>query len=379
MLAALEGRVPDRLPVTTHHVMPYFLKKHMGGISPQAFFDHFGFDATLWLVPAKPDESKGEYFDLHQEETEGLQVRRVWSDSWRIEPEDIPDPTYRTTRYRFVTPGGELSMVLQANEYTRWVSEPLIKEKADIDLIAQYAVSPTCDAEAANAGIERFGQRGIVKGQVCGFDVTGQPGCWADACRITGTQRMIIEAHDDPSWVHQFLRILQRRKTDHIRSMQEAKFDLLEFGGGDASTTVISPKMFHEFVAPYDGELIRLAHQVGQRIVYHTCGGMMPILEDIAAMAPDVMETFTPPGMGGDVDLREAKRRIGEEVCMMGGFDQFHFFQGCRPEDTRAAVRKCFDEAGAGGGYVLCPSDHFFDAELELIEAFVDEAKRCVY
>ena len=39
MLAALSGGIPDRLPVTTHHVMPYFLEKYMGGISDLAFFD----------------------------------------------------------------------------------------------------------------------------------------------------------------------------------------------------------------------------------------------------------------------------------------------------------------------------------------------------
>ena len=33
----------------------------------------------------------------------------------------------------------------------------------------------------------------------------------------------------------------------------------------------------------------------------------MPILENIAAMKPDAMETFTPVGMGADVDLAEAK------------------------------------------------------------------------
>ena len=31
----------------------------------------------------------------------------------------------------------------------------------------------------------------------------------------------------------------------------------------------------------------------------------MPILSNIAAMKPDAMETFTPPGMGGNVDLAE--------------------------------------------------------------------------
>ena len=58
----------------------------------------------------------------------------------------------------------------------------------------------------------------------------------------------------------------------------------------------------------------------------------MPILERIAGMRPDAMETFTPTDMGGDMRLAEAKRRIGDKVCMIGGFDQFHFFMNCTPE-----------------------------------------------
>ena len=33
-------------------------------------------------------------------------------------------------------------------------------------------------------------------------------------------------------------------------------------------------------------------------------------------MQPDAMETFTPRAMGGDVNLSEAKQRIGDKVCM---------------------------------------------------------------
>jgi len=125
--------------------------------------------------------------------------------------------------------------------------------------------------------------------------------------------------------------------------------------------------------------LIEAAHQSGQRVVYHTCGGMMPILEDIAAMKPDAMETFTPPAMGGDVILKEAKRRIGDRVCMIGGLDQFHFFKGCSPQETRDEVRRCFQAAGEGGGFILASSDHFFEAETELLKAFADEALKCIY
>ena len=105
----------------------------------------------------------------------------------------------------------------------------------------------------------------------------------------------------------------------------------------------------------------------------------MPILENIADMGVDAMETFTPVDMGGDVDLTEAKRRIGDRVCMIGGFDQFHFLTGCTPEDTRRRVRECFEAAGGNGGFILSPSDHFFDAEPELIRAFADEAVKCTY
>lgn len=105
----------------------------------------------------------------------------------------------------------------------------------------------------------------------------------------------------------------------------------------------------------------------------------MSFLERIAAMGPDAMETFTPSGLGGDANLKEAKKRIGDKVCMIGGFDQFHYLNGCTPEETRAEVRRCFEDAGANSGYILCLSDNFFDADPELIKAFADEAKKCTY
>jgi hypothetical protein len=268
---------------------------------------------------------------------------------------------------------------LQSNEYTSWVSEHLVKEKNDIDIIGEYVTAPKCDVEQVNREAEEFGERGLIRGNICGFDIYGQPGTWQDAAVLVGIEKLIMATFDDPDWVHNLLDILYRRKGIYVRSLQGANYDVLELGGGDASTTVISPKIFRKFVAPYDAKLIELAHEAGQRIAYHTCGGMMPILEDIADMKPDAMETFTPPDMGADVRLAEAKQRIGDKVCMIGGFDQGHYFVGCTEEDTRAEVRRCFEEAGSNGGYILSPSDHFFDAEINLFSAFADEGRKCVY
>ena len=377
-ITTLTRGIPDRLPVTTHHVMPSFLKKFMNGTGNDGFFDRFGLDPIRWVAAYRPDESRGEYYDpLHVPGY--LEARRVASDRWRIFPEPVADPQYETVRYRFVTPKKTLTTTLQSNEHTSWVIERLVKEKTDIDIIAEFMTMPLCNVAEVNAQSDAYGERGMIRGFFPMFDVYGQPGCWQDASVLYGIEDLIMATYDDPEWVHAFLGILRDRKAAFLRSMEGARYDIVEHGGGDASSTVISPKIFDAFVAPYDAPLIALAHESGQRVVYHTCGGMMPFLERLAGMKPDALETFTPPAMGGDMRLSEAKKRIGDSVTMIGGFDQFHFFRGCTPQETRREVRRCFEEAGGGGGYILSPSDHFFEADTELLEAFADEAHHCTY
>lgn len=357
LLAALDHHVPDRLPVTTHHLMPTFLAG-MGGLTEREFFDRFGLDAICWTTPLVNTPPAG---------------------SWHLDCEEVPDARYQATRYTFSTSRGKLTTLLQDDGHTTWVRERLLKQKRDIEILEAIVLEPCCDIAVVNDAASTFGDRGIVRGAVPGFPVYGQPGCWQDAAVLFGIEPLILATYSDPGWVAEMLSVVQRPKLAFLHSARGARFDLVELGGGDASSTVISPGIFDRFVAPFDAPLVAAAHDVGLRIVYHTCGGMMPLLERIADLGVDAMETFTPHSMGGDARMSEAKRRIGSRVCMIGGFDQFHDFVGCAPEQTRRAVRRLFEEAGEGGGYILAPSDHFFEADEILLRAFADEARCCVY
>jgi uroporphyrinogen decarboxylase len=379
LLTALDRGVPDRLPVTTHHLMPWFLQHCLGGLSPAGFFDRFGLDAIDWVFAHRPEPSEGARLDPDQGEIGYLDVPRLVSDDWRVTPEPVSGRRHPTTRYRITTPGGELTTVLEHAPQTDWVVERLIKQPREVNLIARWAPAPRCDIERVHRHALALGERGIVRGAIPGFEIYGQPGCWQDAAVLVGIQELILATFDDPAWVHTLLGVLQERKLRWLASSAGASYDLLELGGGDASTTVISPALFETFVAPYDAPLVAAAHSAGQRIVYHTCGGMMPILEALAGLGADSLETFTPPSLGGDTDLAGARRRIGDRVCMIGSFDQARYLRECTPEETRRAVRACFEAAGEGGGYILAPSDHFFEAEPALLEAFTEEAHTCVY
>ncbi|MBS6194180.1 MAG: hypothetical protein KH828_01185 [Clostridiales bacterium] len=358
LLAALDRKCPDRLPATSHHVMEYFLKRYMGGCDTQQFFAEMGLDPICWV--------------------DDYQYTEEQKENWRIESEVLSNSQYHTVRYHIHTPAKTLSTVLQSNQYTTWVAEHLLKEKNDIDILERYMPSPKAGIESVKRAAKEH-PNCLIRGSVPSFDIFGQPGCWQDLACIYGIQDLIMETFDDPEWVKEALKIIQRRKLEYIQTLDKAPYDILEDGGGDASTTVISPAIFDEFVAPFDTPVIKAVQEKGIRVVYHTCGGMMPILENIADMGPNAMETFTPVDMGGDVDLAEAKQRIGERVCMIGGFDQFHYYTGCTEEATRRKVRECFEEAGAGGGFILSASDHFFDADPKLIKAFADEAAKCIY
>jgi len=377
--AAIQREKTDRLPVACHFVMPSFLNRYMNGASVDDFFYETGVDPILWAISHTFDPAGDSYFDPLQKEIGFLESRRIASDNWRIYPEPISSRGRPGTRYRFVTPEGSLSMVLEHDMHSSWVTEHLIKEKKDIEIIAKYMTQPLCDVPDVNRQADAYGSRGMVRGWIVCFDIFGQPGTWQDACCLHGVENMIMATYDDPGWAREFLEILNGRKANYIRSLKGARYDIHELGGGDASSTVISPRIFDEFVAPYDSRLISLLHEAGQKVSYHTCGGMMPLLERIAGMGPDAVETLTPPAMGGDADIAEVKRRIGDKVCLIGGFDQYHFLTGCTEAETRKAVRDCFEKAGAGGGYILCTSDNFFDADPNLIKAYADEARKCVY
>ena len=379
LLTALDGGVPDRLPATTHHVFDPWLEEYMGGASRDEFFTRLGLDPIRWINPVMPDLRRNEYFADDLKDPDFLEVKRIISDKWMIHEESRPNEKGTLRQVRIETPKGSLEAVLQDTKLTTWVLEPLIKHKTDIEILEAYQSWPVCNVEKVNSIAEDYGDTGIVRGFIIPSELYGQPGCWQDFCCLRGTEQAIYDTFDDPDWVHTCLKVLLERKLHFVRSLNGAKYDVLELGGGDASTTVISPVLFRTFVAPYDSQIIEACHESGQRVVYHTCGGMMPILEDIAGMKPDAMETFTPPDMGGDTNLAEAKRRIGSKVCMIGGFDQVHFFNDVSPEETKSQVKKCFEEAGADGGFIIAPSDHFFDADPKLIAAFAEAAAECRY
>jgi uroporphyrinogen-III decarboxylase len=194
------------------------------------------------------------------------------------------------------------------------------------------------------------------------------------------TQHLIMSAIDKPGWMHRILQDMLDRQLAALELDDWSALDLIETGGGAGSSTVISPKIHREFCLPYDRQLHDALHKAGTRAVYHLCGGLMPLLDMVAQNGADGIETMTPPSIGGDCDLAEASRRVGDGLFFIGGFDQNAGFERGTPDDARRLVRQCFEATREKiGAYICSPSDHFFFGDPENVEAFFDEAAKCIY
>jgi uroporphyrinogen-III decarboxylase len=161
--------------------------------------------------------------------------------------------------------------------------------------------------------------------------------------------------------------------------MRGAKFDLIETGGGAASSTLISPDLHEEFCLPYDRKMHDALHDLGFKITYHTCGGNYGIEEHIVDNGCDASETMAALSIGGNQEPWEYKEKIGGRVALIGGMDQFNVLTRGTPEAIRKMVRNLFEKVGYDGGYILSCTDHFFETSLENIEAYAEAARECVY
>jgi uroporphyrinogen-III decarboxylase len=136
----------------------------------------------------------------------------------------------------------------------------------------------------------------------------------------------------------------------------------------------LSRKLFDEFVRPYDQRFIEIAKEAGKLILYHDCGYCNALLESFAEMTIDYLEPLNPLAASGDVDPADAKARIGDQVCIRGGFNHELLTWGTT-EEIRREAEMCLENLSPGGGYILCPAGPLdADVKMENLDAFAQAA-----
>jgi uroporphyrinogen decarboxylase len=246
---------------------------------------------------------------------------------------------------------------LPVGPYNERVGHPLAE--ATIDDLDSFAW-PDPDDPGRVEGLRDEAQRLYETTDYCLSAGHISAGIFQDCWNLRGMERFM----QDLALNRTFAEALLARVTDiHCRiwgnflaavgefvDMVETADDL-----GGQSGMLISPHMYRDMIKPCHAVLnTTIRCQTDARILYHSCGAIMPVIDDLIEVGVNVLNPIQPlPGLMDPLDLRE---RFGDRLVFHGGLDVQTLLPTGRPADVEAHVKRYLETLGPDR-YIMAPAN----------------------
>ena len=165
--------------------------------------------------------------------------------------------------------------------------------------------------------------------------VEGPCGAAAD---LRGINTLMLDFHDDPVFVRELFEFAVTLALRFGRLQVEVGADVI--GIGDPAASLIGPRLYREFVWPYERRLVAGLQDAGARVRLHICGKTRTILADMARLRCDVVD------IDSAVPIAEARERLGTGQVLLGGIDPVRVLQQGTPAEVQEALAACWRAAG---------------------------------
>lgn len=143
---------------------------------------------------------------------------------------------------------------------------------------------------------------------------------------------------------------------DRMFTAAPGRIDLFRIADdlGMQDRLLISPEIFDRFFAPRLRRLVDMAHSHGVKVMFHSCGAILPLIDDLIAVGVDVLDPLQVTAK--DMDPATIKTRFGDRLCLHGAMDTQYLLPQGTADDVRRVAREMMEVLGRGGGYILSPS-----------------------
>jgi MtaA/CmuA family methyltransferase len=238
----------------------------------------------------------------------------------------ISDPWRETSAYgmEFDYPeegvGKPRKMLIQAPEDTARI-KPFALEKAE---------RPKQRVESVRKMAKAVGRTHSVLGWV-----EGPLAVYAD---LRGVERMFLDLIDTPRMYLASAEIIIENQIRFAKAQIAAGADVI--GVGDSVASLVSPKMYQDYVLPFEKRLFDAIHEAGAAVKLHICGDISRSIHLVAQTGCDIIDA------DWMVDLDKARAAIGPNVTLAGNFDPSAVLLQGSPEDIAQAARRCIETGG---------------------------------
>jgi MtaA/CmuA family methyltransferase len=178
---------------------------------------------------------------------------------------------------------------------------------------------------------ERVGDEKIVEGWI--------EGPCAQGADLRGINSLMLDFYDDPAFVRDLFEFVLNMELQFAHEQAALGVDII--GIGDAAASIVGPRIYRDFVWPYEKRMVDALHEMGVRVRLHICGDTRSMLEDMARLGCDLVELDSP------VPLELAREKMGPDQVLIGNVDPVRVMRDGNPETITAAIAECHRQAGS--------------------------------
>jgi uroporphyrinogen decarboxylase len=182
---------------------------------------------------------------------------------------------------------------------------------------------------------------------------------WQHPTFLRGIERLLMDLLTEPAladYVMDRFTDFYVAYFDRMFAAAPGRIDILRIADdlGMQHGLLISPELFERAFVPRLRRLIDMAHRHEVKVMFHSCGAILPLIERIVDIGVDVLDPLQVAADGMDPHL--IKERFGGRICLHGSVDTQHVLPHGSPKDVVDTVRTMIDVLGPGGGLILSPS-----------------------
>lgn len=160
----------------------------------------------------------------------------------------------------------------------------------------------------------------------------------SEAADLRGINTLMTDFFDDPVFVRDLFAFVVENGLRFCKAQVEAGVDMI--GMGDTAASLVGPKIYYDFIWPYEKRMVDGMHALGARVRLHICGNTRKILEGMGRVGADLVDLdWLSP-------MREGREKMGPGQTLLGNIDPVRVLRNTTAESVSAAIAECHLAAG---------------------------------
>ena len=176
---------------------------------------------------------------------------------------------------------------------------------------------------------------------------------------MRGMERFMMDMVDNPEIVD----AICTKVSDYYygRAMRvldaaDGEIDIIGSGGdiGGQDCMMLSPQMWREHIKPHSAKLIRRFKDMGLTTFYHSCGSLVPVIDDLIDMGLDILDPIQITAK--DMQPEYLFEHFGSRLSFHGAIDEVELLPKAGAKEVYSETQRIISVLGGNHGFIVSPS-----------------------